>query len=157
MSHFKFRLQTVQRLRERLRDQAAESLGQARLAVVRLNEQVQQLQVEMQFQAGLQTQASQGIIQTQTVLDSQRYQLWLASELAACRDKIALIEQEVQRRQQLLIQRERDVQAMEKLRQSQLAQWRQARLAAEQSRLDEWASFRHWNSPGRGGRPPAPP
>ncbi|MFO0942212.1 MAG: flagellar export protein FliJ [Pirellulales bacterium] len=144
MSQFRFRLQSVQKLRERLRDEAADSLRQARLAIQKLNEQVDVLQQEMGEQQKLQSGASEGVINTQRVLESQRYQLHLTGEILALKENISLIEQECERRQQLLIKREQDVRALEKLKEAQLAQWQHEQNLAQQSRLDEWASFRFW-------------
>lgn len=144
MSQFRFRLQSVQKLRERLRDEAADSLRQARLAIQKLNDQVDLLQNEMVEQQELQMGASTGVINTQRVLESQRYQLHLTGEILALKENISLIEQECERRQQLLIKREQDVRALEKLKEAQLAQWHHAQNLAQQSRLDEWASFRFW-------------
>ncbi len=144
MSQFKFRLQSVQKLRERLRDEAADSLRQARLAVQKLNDQVDALQNEMIEQQKLQTGASSGVINTQRVLESQRYQLHLTGEILALKENISLIEQECERRQHLLVKREQDVRALEKLKEAQLAQWQHSQNLAQQSRLDEWASFRFW-------------
>jgi flagellar protein FliJ len=144
MSQFKFRLDSVQRLRERLRDEAADSLQQARLAIQKLTEQLETLQTEFTRQAQLQSQASSGIINTQRVLESQRYQAHLLSEIATVRNNIALVEQECERRKQQLIKREQDVRAMEKLRESQLSQYQYAQSVASQGRLDEWAGFHFW-------------
>lgn len=146
MSQFQFRLQSVLRLRERLRDEAADSLRQARLAIQKLNDQIDTLQSEVTDQQRLQSGSSTGVINTQRVLESQRYQLHLAGEILSARENIALIEQECQRRQQLLVKREQDVRALEKLRESQMTQWQHMQIVAQQSRLDEWASFRFWKN-----------
>lgn len=146
MSQFKFRLQSVQKLRIRLRDEAADSLQQARLAIQKLNEQVEQLQAEFTQQAQLQSQASSGVINTQRVLESQRYQTHLLSEINSVRHNIALIEQECERRKQILIKREQDVRALEKLYEAQLGQYQHAQTIAAQGRLDEWAGFRYWKN-----------
>jgi flagellar protein FliJ len=144
MSQFKFRLASVQRLRERLRDEAADSLQQARLAVQKLTQQLDQLQTDFNDQAKLQSQASSGVINTQRVLESQRYQTHLLAEMGTVRDNISLVEQECERRKHILIKREQDVRAMEKLRESQLAQHQEAAIIAAQGRLDEWAGFHFW-------------
>ena len=146
MSQFQFRLQSVLRLRERLRDEAADSLRQARLAIQKLNDQIAVLQAEVVGQQQLQSGSSTGVINTQRVLESQRYQLHLTGEILSARENIALIEQECERRKQLLVKREQDVRALEKLRENQIQQWQHGQLIAQQSRLDEWASFRFWKN-----------
>jgi flagellar FliJ protein len=144
MSQFKFRLQNVQTLRERLRDEAADSLQQAMLAIQKLTEQMEQIQTEFAHQAQLQSQASSGVIDTQRVLESQRYQTHLLSEIDSVRNNISLIEQECERRKQILIKREQDVRSLDKLRESQLSQHQHAQTIAAQGRLDEWAGFHFW-------------
>lgn len=155
MSQFKFRLQSVQKLRERLRDEAADAVRQARLAIQKLNDQLDSLQAEMAEQARLQSDASSGVINTQRVLESQRYQLHILSQMQAIRNNISLIEQECERRQKLLVKREQDVRVLEKLRDSQHGQWQHTQLLNQQSRLDEWASFRFWKNAqsGQGSQP----
>jgi flagellar export protein FliJ len=145
MNQFKFRLQSVQKLRERLRDEAADALQQAHLAIQKLNGQLAQFDTEMNEQARLQHQLSDGVINTHKVLESQRYQMHLLAEIQQVKHNIELIQQECQRRQLVLIKREQDVRALEKLRDSQAEQWQQEQLILQQSRMDEWAGFRHWN------------
>lgn len=145
MSQFKFRLDSVCKLRQRLRDEAADSLQQARLAVQKLTEQLVQLQTDFANQSQLQLQSSSGVINTQRMLESQRYQTHLLSEMDTVRNNISLIEQECERRKQILIRREQEVRALEKLRESQLSQAQQAQTIAAQGRLDEWAGFHFWN------------
>lgn len=146
MNQFKFRLQSVQSLRERLRDQAADSLQQAKLAIQKLTEQLQQLEADFTGQSQIQSQASFGVVDTQRVLESQRYQTHLISQINTVRNNISLIEQECERREQILIKREQDVRAMEKLYDAQLRQYQHAQAIAAQSRLDEWAGFRFWQN-----------
>ena len=144
MENFQFRLRGVEKLRLRLRDSAAESLRQAQEAKRHLFEQIAQLQTEILEQSIMQGQAASGLIETQRVLDSQRYQLHLQSQIKMIQDKVALIEQECQRRQQTLVERETEVRALEKLRDKQHDQWQQLQSARAQHRLDEWSGYRHW-------------
>ncbi|MBX3423574.1 MAG: flagellar export protein FliJ [Pirellulaceae bacterium] len=146
MSNFRFTLSSVQKLRQRLRDDAAKSLQQSQRAIDQLNEHVQQLLADVNEQVVLQSQANQGLVHTQKLLESQRYQLHLLNQIEVAREKISLIQQERQRRHQILIQKEQDVRALEKLQHSQWQHWQQAEAARQQYRLDEWASYRHWES-----------
>ncbi len=148
MSSFQFSLKSVERLRERNRDNAAESLRQAIEAKNRLAEQVSQFLADMSEQTRLQAQASDsgGAIQTQRILESQRYQLHLLAQVKMLEEKIDLIEQECQRRKSILVQREQEVRALEKLRLSQLAQWEHIQSIRQQHRLDEWAGYRYWKT-----------
>lgn len=144
MNHFHFRLQTITKLRLRQRDAAAESFRQAVEARNHLHQQTEKLQVEIAQQTSLQSQVTSGTIQTQRVLESQRYQLHLLSQINLIGEKIALIDQECQRRQQTLIQRETEVQALERLKETQYAQWQQLQTSQQQQAIDQWAGFQHW-------------
>lgn len=144
MADFQFRLQSIEKLRIRNRDTAAEALRQAHEAKRHLCDQIDQLRAEILEQTTLQGQAASGLVQTQRVLESQRYQLHLQSQIKMIQDKGALIEQECQRRQQTLIERETEVRAMEKLRDKQLEQWQQLQSTRAQNRLDEWSGYRYW-------------
>jgi flagellar export protein FliJ len=146
MNQFRFRLQNIQKLRQRLRDEAADALQQAQLAIDTLNSEVMALTDELSGQAELQAQVSRTIIDTQRVLESQRYQLHLLGNIQSLREKVSLVQQEHERRRQTLIQREQDVRALERLRDAQQRQWQHTQSVRQQHRLDEWAGFRYWNS-----------
>lgn len=146
MSNFRFTLASVEKLRMRHRDAAAESLRQAIEAQNQLNEQVSQILSEANEQAQMQIQSSGGTIQTQRILESQRYQLHLLAQVKVLREKIDLIGQECERRKQILVQREQEVRAMEKLRMAQFAQWEHIQTVRQQHRLDEWAGYRFWKN-----------
>jgi flagellar export protein FliJ len=146
MNQFRFRLQNIQKLRQRLRDEAADSLRQAQLAIDTLNSEVEALNSELSGQVQLQSQASRTIIDTQRVLESQRYQLHLLGNIQSLREKVSLVQQEYERRRQTLIQREQDVRALERLGEAQQLQWQHTQSVRQQHRLDEWAGFRYWNS-----------
>lgn len=144
MAGFQFRLQSVEKVRTRNRDAAAEAVRQAQEAIFHLNDQILQLQAEMKEQSDLQGQSAIGIIQTQRVLESQRYQLHLLGQVRAIEDRLALIQQEYQRRQKILVEREAELKALERMRDAQFEQWQQTQLARAQNRLDEWSGYRYW-------------
>lgn len=146
MADFQFRLKNVETLRLRNRDMAAESLRQAHEAKKILLDQKSDLEAEVVDQSTLQSQSATGVLQTQRVLESQRYQLHLLSQIKQLQEKIDLVEQECQRRQKALIERETEVKALEKLRETQQAQWQHLQFVRAQNRLDEWASYRHWST-----------
>jgi flagellar FliJ protein len=146
MSGFQFRLKGVQQIRERLRDKAAEAMKAAAMAIETLQSEIDSRRTEIASQSRNQVDSSVGLINTQRVLDSQRYQLYLLSEIQKLQEKIDLIRQELERRRATLVQREQDVKALEKLKANQLQQWEYQQAVRQQSRLDEWASFRFWQS-----------
>jgi flagellar protein FliJ len=146
MKNFRFRLQSLTNLRERQRDQAAESLQLARQALRKLEEQISSLNGEIDQQIELQNQANQGAVQIQKLLESQRYQMQLSFQIQGLREKMDLIEQESRRRQSALIEREKAVRVLERLSDSQRLQWQNEQDKRQQHQLDEWAGYRHWEA-----------
>ena len=71
---YRFPLQGVQQLRGRERDAAADALAQARLAESKLTDEIERLLNEHAEQLPVQSQAGQGTVSPQTIMESQRYQ-----------------------------------------------------------------------------------
>jgi flagellar export protein FliJ len=150
MSQFQFRLRQVKKLRERARVQAADSLQQALIAAQQLQMQLDSLHQELDEQTAIQNRSSQGTIRTQTVLESQRYQLQLLGHLHSLKEKLDLIHHECQRRRTVLLGCEKEVRVLEKLEQQQLELWKQEQMRNQQRQLDDWASYRHWETVSNG-------
>ncbi len=142
---FRFRLQSIVRLRERDRDQAAESLRQAFQAKQMLENQVSEIQVERSQQDALRMVAPKSEIDFQKMIDAQRYQIYLDSQVADLQGKISLIEQECQRRRVKLVKCEQAVRSLEKLNEHQLTEWNAQQASNDQNTLDQWSSFRYWS------------
>lgn len=132
------------RLRVRERDKAAMSLQQAQQAKQKLADQRAELEAESQKQTALRGSASLGQVDIQRVLDVQRYQLTLAETISGIDGNIAMIEQELEKRRARLVVCEQEVRALEKLSEHQRNAWEAEQELRSQSRLDEWASFQHF-------------
>lgn len=144
-SSFRFRLQGIVRLRERDRDEAAEALRQALRAKQILEEQVSEIESERSQQNELRKATQAGSVDFQKIIDAQRYQLILESQVAELQGQISLIEQECQRRRAKLVKCEQAVRSLEKLEEHQRAEWTAALVSQEQNTLDQWSSFRYWS------------
>ena len=142
---FRFRLQSIVRLRERDRDEAAEALRQALRAKQILEDQVSEIETERSQQHELRRATSSGSVDFQKIIDAQRYQLFLESQVAELQGQISLIEQECQRRRAKLVKCEQAVRSLEKLEEHQRAEWNAAQVSSEQNTLDQWSSFRYWS------------
>jgi flagellar FliJ protein len=57
--------------------------------------------------------------------------------------QLKLLEEEYDRRRALLVEAEKEVKAMERLKETQKARWDQDQLIAEQKQMDEWASTQY--------------
>lgn len=142
---FQFRLHSVARLRARDRDDAAEALRQALQAKQILESQVSEIQVERNQQDALRTVTAKNPIDFQKMIDAQRYQLYLDSQVAELQGQISLIDQECQRRRARLVKCEQAVRSLEKLEQHQHNEWKALQATREQNTLDQWSSFRYWS------------
>lgn len=132
------------RLRVRERDKAAQAVQQAQLAKQKLLDQIEELQSESAQQNSVRSGASLGQVNIQKVLDAQRYQMNLLESIRSIQANVALIDQEIDKRRIKLVACEQDVKALEKLEQHQREAWRDEQAMLSQARLDEWASFQHF-------------
>ena len=144
MPHYKFRLQNIVGLRERERDAAAGSYKEALAAKAKLEGQVAELLQEHAQQMPLQADSSVGQINTQRLIESQRYQLHLMQQANQLRSQIELIEAECEKRRLKLVVKEQALRSLEKLRDKQRTQWNAQQAEREQIALDQWAGFKYW-------------
>ncbi len=143
---FRFRLQSIVRLRERERDEAAESLRQALQAKQILEGQVDELRNERLQLNQVRIASANEPMDAQRILDAQRYQMYLDGQVAGLRQQIALIEQECQRRRAALVKCEQAVRSLEKLKEHQQNEWNTQEASNDQNTLDQWSSFRYWSN-----------
>ncbi len=139
-----FRLTSIVKLRERQRDTAAGAYREALAAKAKLQTQVAALMDEHAAQIPLQTSSSAGQVNTQRLIESQRYQLYLMQQVKGIESQIELVEAECEKRRLLLVQREQALSSLEKLRENQQVEWDAQQLNREQETLDHWGSFVHW-------------
>lgn len=143
MADFHFRLQSILKLRERDRDRAAASVEQAGTARTKLLDQIAQLRSESEEQNSIRGQAAVGVVNVQRLVEIQRFQLFIGQQIAGLESHVAMIEQELAQRRKQLVQCEQSLKALERLRERKLTAWNAALLHLQQSRLDEWAGYRH--------------
>lgn len=141
---FQFRLQSILRLRERDRDQAAQALEQAVRAKQILLDRIDEIEKERRELLEQRGAASMGKVDIQHILTSQRYEAGLIEQVRGIELNIGKIEIAIQERRAKLVQCEQGVKVLEKLRDGQRETWDLEQAARSQSRLDEWASFQHF-------------
>jgi flagellar export protein FliJ len=139
-----FRLENIIILRERQRDTAAGSYKEALAAKSKLETQIESLQQEYAAQLPLQANYSAGQVNTQRLIESQRFQLHLLQQVANLRAQLELIVAECEKRRLNLVLKEQALSSLEKLRVKQQALWTAMEISREQEMLDQWASFKHW-------------
>ena len=139
----KFRLATLLKLRERDRDMAAKAVQDVYLAIGKLDAAQQEIDEANSQMYEARKQSSFGAINLNQILDAQRYQMVLSAQSAQIADHKGKLNQELERRQFALVQSQKAVKSLEKLRDQRSQAADVHALARQQERLDEWSSIRH--------------
>lgn len=139
----KFQLATLLKIRERDRDTAAKAVQDVRLALEKLDNAQLEIDEANRLMNDARKQSSFGAINLHQILDAQRYQMVLAAQSAQIADHKGKLNQELERRQFALIQSQKAVKSLEKLRDQRSLSADLHALARQQERLDEWSSIRH--------------
>jgi flagellar FliJ protein len=144
MPSFRFRLQSLLDLRRTERDRRREELAQALAAERILQDRRRSLEEEAAVMAERAREAARpGLVQVELMLDSARYGLILAAQRQTLATQFSQLAQEIEARRQRLVEADRQVKALERLRDRRLDEHRQGQLAKEIQTLDEAAARRH--------------
>jgi flagellar FliJ protein len=147
MPRFRFRLQTLRRLREIHRDDQRSRLATAYEAERILAEQREANAGESLALAQAQRRLmQQGALDVNQLLTSQRYQLALEAQSRTLAEQAVKLAQEVERRRHALVEADREVRVLDKLEERQRRHHREAAERAEMKMLDEVAVTR-WEVP----------
>lgn len=140
MAKFKFRLTTLLRLREETRDQRRAELAEAYHADDLLHEQIQEAdQALSDLLDQCRKAAGPGVVNIDRLVAAGRYELTLRArkkELDGQRERVVA---EIERRRQMLVEANREVRVLEKLRETQARRHRKEEGRLEVNRLDEVA------------------
>jgi len=140
MATFRFRLATLLRLREVTRDERRRQLAEAQRAEAVLRERRTQLQTEQQGLKDETAKFSTGRVDVDRVLSIQRYETVLQIEVASNAEQLRQVETEVERRRLILVAADRDVQVLEKLRETQKDRFRIEQERKDLKQMDEIAA-----------------
>ncbi|MEN0109777.1 MAG: flagellar export protein FliJ [Planctomycetota bacterium] len=136
-----FRLHAVARLRESQRDALRARLGEAIQAASTLEDRQADLESELAgLRAAQRAALGVGEVDAASVLDAGRYELLLRSQQRAVADDQRQVEQEVERRRGDLAAAERELRALELLRERAEAAERKADQRRAQRRMDDLAA-----------------
>jgi flagellar protein FliJ len=140
MSHFEFRLSTLLKLRERARDERRTALAEAFKVDDVLRVRLGGVEEELERMRNLcRTSAGPGRINVDRLVEAQRYELTLRSQQMQLRRQRETVAAEIERRRQALIEADREVRVLEKLRDRQAEEHRQEEQRRDVKRLDEVA------------------
>lgn len=140
MPRFEFRLKTLLAVREATRDgaraQLAESLEEART----LNPRQGLLERELNDQREwLRGGTAPGRIDVDRVLTASRYEFVLRRKMQVLAEQQRALALEIERRRQAVLEADREVRVLEKLRERQFEQFQRQQALVEVKQLDEVA------------------
>jgi len=146
MAKYRFRLETLRKVREANRNLARAALGEAFRAAEVLTAKRAELTAEQAELRDVQRSAAAGrYLDVNRLLEAQRYELLLKAHGEELAKQTALLSAEIERRRQNLVEADRDVRVLELLdeRHRREHNRRQARLETRQ--LDE-SALRQWSA-----------
>ncbi len=141
MPKFRFRLSTLQKLRETHRDEMRSKLGEAFQAERLLGEQVEAVHAEEAELVETHRRSLQsGTTDVNQLLNVQRYSASLKGQLATMGKQMEMLGAEIEKRRLALVEADQEVRVLEKLHERQLDAHRSQVLRAEAKVMDEIAS-----------------
>jgi flagellar export protein FliJ len=143
MGKYKFRLNTLLKVREAHRDQQRASLAEAFRAEQVLRENRAQLNEEERELRELQRSAAVGkYLDVNRLLEAQRYELLLKAQGQELAKHAILLAAEAERRRQTLVEADREVRVLELLDERHRRAHERDEQRAETKRLDDVATVR---------------
>jgi flagellar export protein FliJ len=144
MAQFRYRLATLLRLREATRDEKRAQLAEAHRAAHILEERIGEIDRELSAsREQAQAVAQPGSVNVDHLIQTHRYERVLHAQRATIDGQLKLITAEIEKRRHALVEADRQVQVLEKLRARQQAEFAQAEGVREQKLMDEIAARSH--------------
>ena len=138
MANFRFRLESVLKLRVAERDARRQQLAEAFEAEQILQQHADELQRETEtMQAHRRDTSQPGEVDVGGLLDANRYDLILAARRQQLQQQKSQLEAEIERRRMALIEADRQVQVLDKLKARQAQAHRKNEDAKEIKQADE--------------------
>jgi flagellar FliJ protein len=142
MSPFRFRLATLVRLRLAERDERRSDLAKALAAAEILRQERHVLEVDRQNNLALVRRlAAPGGGNVDAMIQSYRYQAILKARATQLAAQEVQVEREIERRRQVLVEADRQVRMLEKLKARQAVEHQRQADRQEARRLDEVATI----------------
>ena len=140
MAKYKFKLETLQKVREAKRAERRVSLAEAFRAEQVLTETRSELAMEEMELRRLQKSATEGkYLDVNRLLEAQRYELLLKSQAQELAKQATLLAAETERRRLALVDADRDVRVLEMLDERHRHQYDRQQQRLETKLLDEVA------------------
>jgi flagellar protein FliJ len=143
MGTYKFRLETLQKVREATRDEHRASLAESFRAEQILAESRAEVAAEAESLRALQRSASAGpYLDVNRLLEAQRYELLLKARREELAKQAILVAAETERRRQVLVESDREVRVLDKLDERKRREFKLKQQRLETKQLDEVAAVR---------------
>lgn len=141
MKKFRFRLETLRKIRETHRDEMRSKLAEAYQAVRMLEDQIAMVGREVLELQTAQRNAVDGTkINVNGLLAAGRYQSILRAQQETMQGQIKLLATEVEKRRLVVVEADRQVRVLDKLEERQRAEHRQMLQRVEINEMDEIGS-----------------
>ena len=138
MAEYRFRLATLLKLRVADREQRQIELAQAQEAERLLAQQADSITEQIaQAKEAMRRVAQPGGVDVDRVLELQRFGLQLRADAMVLAQRIKVVREEVERRRVILVEADKQVKTLEKLREKQQLAHRIKEEKREQKVLDE--------------------
>jgi len=143
MPGFQFRLATVMKLRQRLRDEQRTELAMAFEAETVLRETNSEINAQLEGVRNVVRELlSGGSLDVDKLLSAKRHDVELRTRQHELQQHARQLEAEIERRRAALVEADRDVRVLEKLREKQRAKFNADQQKRENRLLDEINSHR---------------
>jgi len=143
MSQFKFRLDSLMKLRQSVRQQRREELAEAYRADEILAKQTDLVTLEIrEMRKRTLAAASPGFVDVDRLMATQRYEQVLRAKALAFVQQKERLNAEIEKRRLALVEADRQVRILEKLRDRRLDDHRTEELRREVKTVDEVVSHR---------------
>jgi flagellar protein FliJ len=140
MTKPRFRLTTLLRLRETVRDERRAELAESHRAEAELHRQLTRLRKEQAEIDDRRREAGRpGVVDLERLVETDNYLALLRDRQASVQERRQDVAAETERRREALVEADRDVQSLEKLRERHQRQDRQDAERQETKQLDEAA------------------
>jgi flagellar protein FliJ len=141
MARQRFRLETLLRLRETAREQRQRALAEAYQAEGQLEQHRSEIEAELANVRNNYREASQpGRMDVDRLMAAQRYELSLHAQAQQLADQQRLLGEETQRRRDALVEADRQVKVLERLKEVHRERNREIDRKTEEKFLDEVAA-----------------
>jgi flagellar FliJ protein len=148
---FRFRLATVQRLREAARDARRGELAQALRAAEMLRARREEIEAQLQATRGeIARRSAPGAADVDALMAAHRYEQTLRAERAGVQQQEKQVQAELERRRDALVEADRAVRVLEMLHERRAAEYQTSEDRREQRELDQIAVLRASRSGGDG-------